>query len=93
MTGDAFEVIVGRRGDQPRETAIANAAKYLSYGDQTNTLGESRVVGVEVYDSGESYGIGLTFKTYIGGDDALKRFMDQMAELRDVESVEQVSIE
>lgn len=97
MPTQAFEVIVGQSGEMNQNVAIANAAKYLAYADQTDTFGYSGdVFDVNCYGgagTGEDYGIGLCFAATIENDAALKRFMDEMTQLAHVESVERVHYE
>jgi len=96
----AFEVIVSQNGEQSENTAVANAAKYLAYADQTDTFGlEGDVFDVNVYGGDlaeggpQDYGIGLCFAAPFPSDTYLKLFMDEMVTLAKVESVEQVHYE
>jgi hypothetical protein len=51
MPKEAFEVIVGQSGNKSEQVAIASAAQYLAYADQTDTFGYSGdVFDVNVYD-------------------------------------------
>lgn len=96
MPKEAFEVIVGQPGDKSEQVAIAAASQYLAYCDQTDSFGyHGDVFDVNVYDGdeGRDYGIGLCFATVVENDDDLKRFMDEMATLAKVESVERVHYE
>lgn len=92
-----FEAIVGVSaevaGDE--QTAIAEASRYLAYGDQTDTFGYGgRVFEVDVYgglsSGANDWGVGLKFSAPIGSDNDLKAFMDEMAMLAHVESVERL---
>lgn len=94
-----FEVIVGVSSEvaQDEQTAIAEASRYLAYADQTDTFGyNGRVFAVDVYggknyeDEVLDYGVGLSFSTVIVDDDDLKSFMDEMAMLAHVETVERL---
>jgi len=96
VTVQAFEVIVSQNGEQSESNAVANASKYLAYGDQTDTFGLwGDVFDVNVYggEDGEDYGIGLCFAAPIVNDSELKSFMDEMVVLAKVESVERVDYE
>lgn len=96
MPTEAFEVIVSQSGEMNQNVAIANAAKYLAYADQTDTFGYGGdVFDVNMYGGSETqdYGIGLCFMASVENDDALKRFMDEMTTLAHVESVERLSVE
>jgi len=97
MPSQAFEVIVGQPESIDSErVAIAESARYLAYSDQTDTFGyHGAVFEVNVFGGGdgEGWGIGLQFDAVISSDDELKAFMDEMAQLSKVESVERVSYE
>lgn len=97
MPTEAFEVIVSQSGEMNQNVAIANAAKYLAYADQTDTFGYSGdVFDVNMYGGPtqeQDYGIGLCFMAPVPSDDDLKAFMDEMTTLAHVESVERLSVE
>jgi hypothetical protein len=95
MPVEGFEVIVAAdEGITDKETAIADASRYLAYADQTDTFGyHGGILGVDVHgDEGGPFAIGFQFAAPIEDDHALKRFMDEMAQLSHVESVERISI-
>lgn len=97
MPTEAFEVIVSQSGEMNQNVAVANATKYLAYADQTDSFAyNGDVFDVNMYGgptSNQDYGIGLCFSTTIVNDDELKAFMDEMAQLALVESVERVHYE
>jgi alkyl hydroperoxide reductase subunit AhpF len=93
MTKEAFEVIVSESGDKSESAAIASASQYLAYGDHSDTFGDGGdIFDVTVYGGGKDsdYGIGIHFSAHMD-DPQLKLFMDEMALLNDVESVERIS--
>ena len=93
MPLEGFEVIVGvAEGIADSTVAIAHASQYLAYADRTDTYGyHGDTFDVNVY--GEGHAIGLCFAAPLPSDDDLKRFMDEMAQLSKVESVERVHYE
>jgi hypothetical protein len=96
MPVEGFEVIVSQDGAQSENTAVANAAKYLAYADQTDTFGYAGdVFDVNVYDgnNGMDYGIGLCFAAPIPSDDYREQFFDEMETLAKVETFERVHYE
>ena len=96
MPVEGFEVIVGQSGEKNESVAIAAASQYVAYCDQSDTFGyRGDVFDVNVYDGeeGRDYGIGLCFAAPIENDDELKTFIDAMARLAHVESVERVHYE
>ncbi len=89
MPTEAFEVIVSQPGEMSEDVAVASAAKYLAYCDQTDTYGyHGDTFDVNVYGGGETqdYGIGLCFAAPLPHDGELERFMDEMEMLSRVES-------
>lgn len=94
MPQQRFEVVVvARENPDSKEMAIANCSKYLAYGDQTDTFGYHaaiRSVDIEpkpsLVDAAER--VVFTFDAPITNDSELKAFMDEMASLPRVESVE-----
>lgn len=93
---EAFEIIVSADGELDRDVAIAQATQYLTYTEHTDTVGLGGVFDVNVYgddSTDQDYGIGLCVEASLNGDDGLKRFMDEMAQLERVESVERVSFQ
>ena len=96
MPKEGFEVIVGvADGIANEQVAIAHASQYLASADTTRTFGQrGDVFDVNVYgDEDGPFGIGLCFAAPIPSDDGLKSFMDEMATLAQVESVERVHYE
>lgn len=96
MPRESFEVIIGVTGDiNTEQVAIAEAAKYLSYCDTTDTVAlTSEIIYVDVYGGdGRDWGIVFDLSVGIEDDDALKRFMDEMAALAKVESVERIGVQ
>jgi len=94
MPTQGFEVIVGvPNAINDERVAIATASKYLARADTSKTFPETGdVFDVDVYgDSQDGFAIGLQFVATIENDAALKRFMDEMATLAKVESVERNS--
>lgn len=97
MPRQAFEVIVTVSGAvATEESAIAEASRYLAYADHSDTFGNhSEVFDVNVYGGDLStrngdWGIALSFTAMIENDRALKRFMDRLADLSRVETVENI---
>ena len=96
MPRESFEVIIGVTGQiDSEQVAIAEAASYLSYGDTSDTVGlTSEIIDVDVYGGdAQDWGIGFDLSVVIENDDALKRFMDEMAALAKVESVERIGVQ
>ena len=96
MPLEGFEVIVGvAEGIADSKVAIAHASQYLAYADRTDTYGyHGDTFDVNVYGRGTGpFGIGLCFAAPLPSDDDLKRFMDEMAQLSKVESVERIHYE
>lgn len=98
MPRQAFEAIVTVSGAvATEESAIAEASRYLAHVLlHSDTFGNhSEVFDVNVYGGDLStrngdWGIALSFTTMIENDRALKRFMDRLADLSRVETVENI---
>jgi hypothetical protein len=76
-----------------RGLVVADASAYLAYADRTDTFGYlGTLEGVTCHRKhNHAYEAAtLTFKAPVPSDDDLKRFMDEMAELSRVMSVERV---
>ncbi len=88
----AYEVIVSQSGNQPENNAVANAAKYLSYADRTDTVGyHGDIFDVNVYGRNEfDWGIGLCVALPVASPDDRLRFESEMEQLAKVESFEEV---
>lgn len=86
-----FEVLVGMDSDSP-DKAIADASKYLAYGDQSNVFGEATVLATELveYLSEWEEGVAITFGYNFASDEQMAEFMEQMRHLSHVVSVERV---
>lgn len=87
-----FEVLLGfSAADEPQ--AVANASKYLAYGDQSNVFGDAVIIGTEIVDylSDWEYGVALSFGYDFTGDDEVEQFMRQMRQLSHVVSVERLA--
>ena len=96
MPVEGFEVIVGvAEGIADSTVAIAHASQYLAYADRTDTYGyHGDTFDVNVYGEEDGpFGIGLCFAVPLPSDNDLKRFIDEMAQLSKVESVERVHYE
>lgn len=90
MPRQEFHIIVEVLNCKERETAIATAASYLAYTDQTDTIGHAPAytnVSVRSNDAGPLT-VGLTVEVQISNDKHLKRFMDEITQLSRVLSVE-----
>lgn len=92
MPTEAFEVIVSVNSEiSDEDVAIAEAAKYLAYADQTDTFGYSgNVVSVTVYGD-DDLSVGLQFVTTIINEQDRGAFLDEMESLAWVETVEELS--
>lgn len=93
MPQQRFEVtVVARENPESKAMAIANCSKYLAYGDQTDTFGyHAAIKDVDFrrnHRKGDAHRVIFTFETPITHDTELKAFMDEMATLSRVESVE-----
>lgn len=72
------------------QTAIATASAYLAYADQTDTFGYNPTIHqTRVFQDGDGpVAVEFTFDANLPSDDDVKRFMDEMAHLSKVMSVE-----
>lgn len=96
MTLRSFEVIVGVSDTKvdSRDAAIAEAARYLAYADQTDVVGIGSIYDTVVYGVPPgSWGIGLHITGTIVDEKDEERFLQEMENLAHVEAVEEVSIE
>lgn len=84
--------MVARENPDSKEMAIANCSKYLAYADQTDTFGyHAAIRDVDFHRNrrkGDTHRVIFTFDAPITNDSELKAFMDEMATLSRVESVE-----
>lgn len=90
MPRHTFHIVVEVLSCTEERTAIATAASYLAYADQTDTIGYApayKNVTVRSNDAGP-LSVGLTVTLSIQDDDHLKRFMDELTQLSRVLSVE-----
>lgn len=89
---EIFDITVEVLNRSQDENAIATASAYLAYADQTDTIGYAPdYQDTTVNDShGDQNPVSVTFTIglEIPNDSALKRFMDEMAQLSKVLSVE-----
>lgn len=99
MRKKVYEVVVEVSDDSTdKHRAIAEASRYLAYADQSDTFNpmDSDLYGVDVnggtVDGSAEYDwrIGLTFAATLPSDDDVKRFMDEMASLSRVKTVEEL---
>ena len=99
MPVEAYEIIVSQDGEQSDETAVANASKYLSFVDRTDTFGYTGdVFDVNIYggEGGQDYGIGLCVAVMLDGwsdSDKDEQFEQELERLSRVETFEQVHYE
>jgi hypothetical protein len=89
---ETFNVRVEVLDCNDNKTAIAKASMYLAYGDQTDTVGYSPVIHDVAVHSDSTGPIGVTFRVTlsVGSDQDLKRFMDELATMSKVQSVERL---
>lgn len=91
----SYEVTVGVPTNPNDEVlAAAAASRWLAYADQTDTFGYlADIKDVEPYTNDvEVCAVAITFTAPFPSDDDVKAFMDEMAHLSRVETVEEVSI-
>lgn len=90
MPNETFDITVTVRDCIEKEIAIARASSYLSYADQTDTVGYApNFKSVFVHTDGtHPTHVTLTVELEIMNDQELKRFMDEMVQLAKVKSVE-----
>jgi hypothetical protein len=91
----AYEVIVSQSANQSKNNAVANAAKYLSYADQTDTVGyHGDVFDVNVYGRGEfDWGVGICVAFPVASPQDKAEFESEMELIAKVESFEEVHYE
>lgn len=89
---ETFYIVVEVLNRKDEKTAIATAASYLAYGDQTDTIGYAPSYNnVNVFsDASAPVRIGFEIEVNIENDDHLKNFMDEMEQLSRTMSVERV---
>lgn len=75
-------------------TAIATAAAYLAYGDTTDTIGYApNIKETEVHTDGDGpIAVTLSIGVNIQDDDHLKLFMDELATMSKILSVERTGV-
>jgi len=90
METKAFEVIVSVTGNIRNEkVAIAEGVRYLTSGsDDLAETGDPFEIHAYDGDEGLDWGIGVHFVVSIEDDEHLKIFMDDMTDMKLVESVE-----
>lgn len=90
MPRETFQITVEILNRKNENEAIATAAAYLAYADQTDTIGYSpSFTGARsLSDSSGPFAVILTMELNISNDNHLKEFMDEMAHLSRVKSVE-----
>lgn len=90
MVRETYEIMVEVLDCIDKETAIATASAYLAYGDQTETFGYAPTIdSVRVHSDGDGpTAVTITTTLTIASDTDRKRFMDELARLSKVVSVE-----
>jgi (p)ppGpp synthase/HD superfamily hydrolase len=90
MVRETFTIRVEVLDCSDSNTAIANAASYLAYCDTTDTIGNAPNIK-EVLVNGNSSGptiVNMSICLNISGDEHLQEFMQELATLSKVLSVE-----
>jgi hypothetical protein len=88
---EIFDITVEVLNRSQDENAIATASAYLAYADQTDTIGyapDYRDIIVNSHGGQHPVSVTFTIGLQVPNDSALKRFMDEMAQLSKVLSVE-----
>lgn len=92
MPRERFQILVEVLNCADKQTAIATAGAKLAYADQTDTIGYAPdIKNVYVHSDGDGpLSVDLTVEVAIENDEHLKQFMDELAALAPVMSVERV---
>lgn len=86
----AYEILVSTPHKSTEHAAIADASRYLAYGDQSDLIGlEAEILSASPKDG--YVAIEVMFPKM--GNSPQKALMDSLAQLKRVESVEKISVE